>query len=134
MTRRRVHTTVRQITEINLTPMMDLTFILLITFIITFPLLEQGIQVKLPKGKSAPLDPEQSQTITVDDQGALFLNNQPITDEALAAQIQELAARDPQLTVLVRGDEGIAYGRIVDVLKILKAGQVTRMALVTQRE
>ncbi len=134
MARRRVHTTVRQLTEINLTPMMDLTFILLITFIITFPLLEQGIHVRLPKGKSAPLDPEQAQTITVNDEGALFLNNQAIADEALEDQIRELAMRDPKLTVLVRGDDGIAYGRIVDVLKILKAGNVTRMALVTQRE
>jgi biopolymer transport protein TolR len=125
-------TSLKQLSEINLTPLMDLTFILLITFIITFPLIEQGIPVNLPKGESSELAPEESRTITIDGDGMLYLDNVGISREALSARLTELIRFSPRLTVLVRGDESIPYGQVVEVLKVLHAAGITRMALVTQ--
>jgi len=125
-------TSLKQLSEINLTPLMDLTFILLITFIITFPLIEQGIPVNLPKGQSSELKPEESRTITIDRDGMLYLDNVGISRDALTARLTELIRFTPMLTVLVRGDEAIPYGQVVEVLKVLRAAGVTRMALVTQ--
>jgi biopolymer transport protein TolR len=125
---------IQQISDINLTPLMDLTFILLITFIITFPLLEQGIPIDLPTGDAAPLEDPQGLVITLDKDGGLFLDERKLEKEELARDIKDLVAMDPELTVMVRGDEGIQYGKVVEVMKILHDANVTRMALVTQAE
>jgi biopolymer transport protein ExbD len=122
----------KQISEINLTPLMDLTFILLITFIITFPLIEQGIPVQLPQAKTAPLTSDKSQSITISKDGALFLDDVPVSEEALQAQMHALGSSASELTVMVRADERVQYAAVVRVLKILHEAGVSRMALVTQ--
>lgn len=124
----------RQISEINMTPLLDLTFLLLITFIITVPLIEQGIPVRLPKGKASALEQPNTCSITLDDQGTLFLDNVPIADEVLAAELQAKAQADPDVTVLVRADERLAYGKVVAVLRMLHDADISRMALVTAPE
>lgn len=134
MTRKATARALSQMSEINLTPLMDLTFLLLITFIITFPLVEQGISVRLPKGKTSDLTQKKSHTITVDAAGAVYLNSVKIEQANLAQEMDALGKRDPEATVLVRADEAIAYGQVVKVLKVLHDAKVTRMALVTQAE
>jgi len=129
--RRTPLTVVQRNGDINLTPLMDLTFILLITFIITFPLIEQGIPVRLPKGKTQELSPEQAQTITIDEAGMLHLNQAPIALEQLAAQMKQLALSQPDIVVMVRADERIQYRSVVEVLRVLSEAKITRMALVT---
>jgi biopolymer transport protein TolR len=124
----------KQISEINLTPLMDLTFILLITFIITFPLIEQGVPVNLPRGEASELNPDQSRIITLDLKGRLFLDDLPITEEELAAEMQALGRADPDTTILVRADEELQYGNVVAIMKILHDAKIARMALVTQPE
>jgi biopolymer transport protein TolR len=127
-------TSLKQISEINLTPLMDLTFILLITFIITFPLIEQGVPVNLPRGEASELNPDQSRIITLDLKGRLFLDDLPITEEELAAEMQALGRADPDTTILVRADEELQYGNVVAIMKILHDAKIARMALVTQPE
>lgn len=134
MARRTSLTSLKQISEINLTPLMDLTFILLITFIITFPLIEQGIPMNLPRGDADELEPDQTRTISLDLQGKIYLDDISITKEALAIEMSDLGRADPDTTVLVRADEGIVYGKLVEVLKILHDAKIARMALVTQPE
>jgi biopolymer transport protein ExbD len=131
---RPTHTTLRQISEINMTPLMDLTFILLITFIITFPLIEQGIPMNLPKADTESLEDDVARTISVDREGNLFLDKDPITLEDLRRDMEVLGAVDANATVLVRADEEIHYGRVVEVLKILTDTKIARMALVTAPE
>jgi biopolymer transport protein TolR len=111
---------------------MDLTFILLITFIITFPLIEQGVPVNLPKGNANPLQPQESRSITIDSHGALFLDDRPISYKNLTDRLYKMATVDPNVTILVRADESIAYGEVVRVVKALHDAKLTRMALVTQ--
>jgi biopolymer transport protein TolR len=127
-------TSLKQLSEINLTPLMDLTFILLITFIITFPLIEQGVPVNLPQGQANPLQPEESRSITIDKEGALFFDDHSITREELLDRLQKLALTQPNVTILVRADETIAYGEVVKVLKSLHDAKLSKMALVTQGE
>jgi len=127
-------TTLKQMSEINLTPLMDLTFILLITFIITFPLIEHGIAVNLPVGEAKELDELRSRTITLDLQGRLYLDDIQIARERLAQEMRELGRAAPDTTVLVRADEGIRYGELVKVLKLLHDAALSRVALVTRAE
>jgi len=132
--RRSSLSTLKEISEINLTPLMDLTFILLITFIITFPLIEQGIPINLPVGKTADLEEADARTISMDEKGVLYLDSLAITQEELAREMKVLGEVDPDTTVLVRCDETLQYGRLMDVLRILHDAQIARMALVTQAE
>ncbi|MBC8206504.1 MAG: biopolymer transporter ExbD [Kiritimatiellales bacterium] len=124
----------KEISEINMTPLMDLTFILLITFIITFPLIEQGIPVNLPKGKTADLDNPDTRSITINAVGTLFLDDLPITKNALAGEMQRTGELTPNATVYVRADQTINYGRVAEVMKVLYDAKITRMALVTEAE
>jgi len=134
MARRTSILALQEIKEINMTPLIDLTFLLLITFIITFPLLEQGIYVNLPRGKADDLDPRQMRTITLDIEGHLYLDRAPVTQEALAAEMNDMGRADPETIVLVRADEKIAYGRLVEILNILREAKIARMALMTSPE
>ena len=124
----------KEFSEINMTPLMDLTFILLITFIITFPLIEQGIPVNLPKGKAADLDNPDTLNITINAQGKLFLDDQPVSQEFLTGEMQRTGALTPDTTVYVRADQTIDYGRVAEIMKVLYDSKITRMALVTQAE
>jgi biopolymer transport protein ExbD len=123
-----------RLSEVQMTSLMDLSFLLLITFIITYPVLEQGINVKLPRGTADAIENLKSQTVAVDAQGGVFLNNRRISLEALENELTALIGQDPQTAVLVRGDERIDYGQIVKVLRVLHKAGVTRMALVTEPE
>jgi biopolymer transport protein TolR len=124
----------KPINEINLTPLIDLSFLLLITFIITFPLVEQGIPVNLPKASAADIQEKKACSVTLNAKGELFLDEARITSEQLRTRLAEVRARAPETAVFVRADESLAYGKIVSVLKILHELNITKMALVTEAE
>ncbi len=134
MARKVYKTSAGSISEINVTPLMDLTFLLLITFIITFPLLEQGVPVQLPKGRAAELTPDAGRTITVDDQGQYYLDATPVSFEQLEEDLQAWGQADPSMALMVRADERIAYGQVVRILRSAHAAGLSRLALVTEGE
>jgi len=122
---------IREVSDINLTPMMDLTFILLITFIITFPMIEQGISVNLPKSKSSEItSKDKAPIISIDASGNLFLDNRPLSKDDLTQVMQD----DPPKLVYVRADQTINYGRVAEVAALLQAAKVGSMSLVTAGE
>ncbi len=131
MARRTSIKPLREISEINMTPLIDLTFLLLITFIITMPLLEQGIPINLPKGKARDMDQTKSRVITVDAEGRLYLDSLSIGIQQLGDEMKALAGAEPDVTIMVRADEKLAYGKVVEVMRVLSDAQVTRLALVT---
>ena len=98
------------------------------------PAIEQGISVKLPQGKTDTLPTKKSNVVTLDVEGRTYLNNREITLEDLERTLGNLAAEDPEVAVLVRGDERLEYGKVVRVMKILYKVRITRMALVTQSD
>ncbi len=133
MSRRVPLTTLKPLSEINLTPLMDLTFILLLTFIVTFPLIEQGVPINLPQGAAAPLPTETARAvISIDGAGNLFLDNRPVSFEAFVAQCAVLAQTAPETVVYVRADKAVPYGDVVKVLRALHERKLTRISLVTR--
>jgi biopolymer transport protein TolR len=134
MARKTPFSSLRQMSEINLTPMMDLTFLLLITFIITFPLVEQGIPVNLPKASAREVTSDKARTITLDMKGGVYLDDVPVSVDELRARVFEIVSADAGVSIMVRADERLAYGKVVEILKILHQANVVKMALVTESE
>ncbi len=134
MARRTSLVSLNQISDINMTPLMDLTFILLITFIITFPLIEQGVLINLPKGKASDLSAQEPRSISLNHEGKLYFDNVPVSKEELMVEVGRVAASDPSTTIYVRADRELRYGAVVDIMKILHDNNITRMALVTEAD
>ncbi len=134
MARRTSLVSLQQISDINMTPLMDLTFILLITFIITFPLIEQGIAINLPKGKAADMQDAVSRSISLNLDKQLYLDDVPVSKEELVAAMMDISASEPDTTIYVRADRKLPYGEVVEIMRVLHEADITRMALVTEAE
>ena len=120
--------------EINMNSLIDLTFILLVVFIVTLPTLEQSIHVLLPVGKTekAQNDKKKNFSITVDSVGKLFIGEAPVTMEDLKARLAKAVADDPDVSVLVRGDVRVGYGDVYEVVKVAKDANVRHLGLVSR--
>jgi biopolymer transport protein TolR len=118
--------------DINLTPLMDLTFILLITFIITFPLLESGLNVDLPAAQGTPLTQENTVPVSVDLDGFWYIDQQRVTAEQFAREMRHIRDNRPEATVLLRGDRGLPYGQLMEIMQAMHEQGVRRISLVTQ--
>ncbi len=118
---------------VDMTSLIDLTFLLLVTFIVTLPALEQGISIMLPQAKTdqLPTKDKKANVVTIDKDNKIFFKDKPITLEELEATLMKMAAEDPEVPVLVRGDERLDYGSVMNVVKVVYKCEVRRMALVT---
>jgi len=118
---------------VDMTSLIDLTFLLLVTFIVTLPALEQGISIMLPQAKTdqLPTKDRKANTVTVDAMNRIFLNDRPMSSEELEKSLMALAQEDPDVPVLVRGDERLDYGSVMNVVKIIYKCNIKKMALVT---
>jgi biopolymer transport protein ExbD len=134
MARRTSLVSLDQISDINMTPLMDLTFILLITFIITFPLIEQGIAINLPKGKAADMQDSVSRSISLNIDQQLYLDDLPVSKVELLEAMAEIGLNEPDTTIYVRADRKLPYGEVVEIMRVLHEANITRMALVTEAE
>lgn len=133
MARRRRHRGEKPKAEVNMTSLMDLTFLLLVTFIVTMPALEQGISIMLPQAKTdeLPTKDRKANVVTVDSMNRIFFKDKPVTLEELENTLKIMAAEDPDVPVLIRGDERINYGSVMEVVKVVYKCKVRKMALVT---
>lgn len=130
---RRHRSTVRTMSDMNLTSMMDLTFLLLITFIITFPLVEQGIPLNLPTGKAQVLEnSDKPAVVSVDKEGRIFLGVEPLTLEALEQRLRTMLATNQDLRITLRGDTDANYGGIVAVARMASSIGIKKMSMATQ--
>lgn len=132
--RRRAHGEKPKAT-VDMTSLIDLTFLLLVTFIVTLPALEQGITIILPKAEQAdPLPTDENKkanTITCEYPTGYYLNDKPMSAEDIEANLKAMVAEDPDVPVLVRGDERLDYGSVMNIVKICYKCKVHKMALVT---
>jgi len=120
--------------DINITPMLDLAFVLLIIFIILTTASVQGIKVNLPKASNQPsLAKPQTKAVTIAQDGSIYLDAYPVSLEQLESLLQQYKAVNPELPVVVKGDSLVQYQRVVDVLDILGRVGITQMGLVTQK-
>jgi biopolymer transport protein ExbD len=122
------------VVEINVVPMLDLAWNLLVVFMIVVTASVQGISVNLPKASAAAskIKPT-TKAITITAEGTIFLDSFPVTLPELESRLRQYKASDPNLPVVVRGDEKISYKNIVDVLDILQKLEITQLGLVTQK-
>jgi biopolymer transport protein ExbD len=120
--------------ELNITPLLDLAFVLLVIFIITTTPVVNDLELNLPAAKPQPKDPKPKVNyVTVDGKGRMFLNKKEMSDlVALQQELVMLRTADPDLNVVVRGDSGIQYQRIVNVLDVLQQANVTKVGLATE--
>jgi biopolymer transport protein ExbD len=119
--------------EINVTPMLDLAYVLLIVFILMATVSIQGITVNLPKASDAPsLAKPQTKAITITADGTVYLDTFLVTMEQLEATLQQYKAVNPALPVVIKGDAAVQYVKIVDVLALLGKLDITQIGLVTQ--
>src|SRR5579862_4245216 len=108
------HTAHETLTELNITPLLDLAFVLLVIFIITTTPIVNDLALNLPEASRKQKDPPRKATyVTVDNTGMIFLNKLPVTTEGLLEQLIQLRTDDPDLSVIVRGDSKTKYRKIV---------------------
>jgi biopolymer transport protein TolR len=121
--------------EINVTPMVDVMLVLLIIFMVTAPLLATGVQVDLPETKAAPLDQDREPiAISIDASGTVFVDDSPVPNEALGARLQQIAASSSEEggpRIFLRGDRALDYGRVMAVMGEINRAGLRRVSLVS---
>jgi biopolymer transport protein ExbD len=120
--------------DINITPMLDLAYVLLVIFIIMTTAAVQGIKVNLPQASDQPsLSKPKTVAITINGEGKIFMDAVPVSMSELSDRIRQKKAEIPDLPVIVRGDGATQYQHVVDVLALLGELQINQLGLVTQR-
>lgn len=131
----------RPISDINVVPYIDVMLVMLVIFMITAPLLHQGVEVNLPQATSEPFDPEKNHDpleLTIDEAGNYYLNigvddpAKPIDAETLVVRVAAVIRQRPDVAVLVRGDEGVDYGKVVAAMALLQQAGAPSIGLMTE--
>ncbi|HZH12650.1 MAG TPA: biopolymer transporter ExbD [Microvirga sp.] len=121
------------VSDINVTPLVDVMLVLLIIFMVAAPLMTVGVPVQLPKTTAAKVaQPKRPVVVTIDGHGQSFLDKEPLPQDILLARLKELAAQDPDQVVLVRGDQTVPYGRIVEVMGQIRLAGFGKVSLIAQ--
>ena len=120
--------------DINITPMLDLAYVLLVIFIIMTTASVQGIKVNLPKASAAPSLAKPSTTaITIAENGQVYLDAYPVTIAELEDRLRQLKAVNPDFPVVIKGDAKVQYDKVIEVLDLMGRLDITQLGLVTQR-
>jgi len=123
----------RPISEINVTPLVDVMLVLVVIFILTAPLLASSIRLDLPSSDAAGgQPPPQFVTVALDSGGQAFFNDQPVSAEQLAQRLLEAAGRNPGTEVQLRADTTVPYGRVVEVMGAAQKAGLARIGFVAE--
>jgi biopolymer transport protein TolR len=121
------------ISQINVTPLVDVMLVLLIIFMVTAPILQQGVTVDLPKVAAGPLSGQEEQlVVNVGKNGQVFLNDTLMTPEALTEKLRAIAAARPDRQLYVRADQAVPYGQVMRIMGAVHDAGLTRVGLVTE--
>ncbi len=124
----------RTVTGINVTPMVDITLVLLIVFMVTATFVsDAGLKVNLPKAATTEASATASLTVTIDAKGDLYLMQEPVDERGLRANLAREAQRNPGVRVTLAADRALAYGKVMAILDAIKASGVSRVALAAER-
>ncbi len=120
--------------DINITPMLDLAYVLLVIFIIMTTATVQGIRVNLPKATATPsLAKPQTKAVTVAADGTIYLDTFPVTLDQLETRLRQYKSVNPALPVVIKGDAAVQYEKVIQVLDLMSRLEITQLGLVTQR-
>jgi|SRR5882724_9192297 len=121
------------IAQINVTPLVDVMLVLLVIFMVTAPIIQQGVTVELPKTRAAPISSaEEPLVVGIAKGGGIYLNDNPIALEDLRAKLVAIAQARPDHQVLLRADRSVPYGDVVRVIAAVKEAGVSRLGMVTE--
>jgi biopolymer transport protein ExbD len=124
------------LSEINITPLLDLAFVLLIIFMITTPLLESSMSLIIPSSsaKTATVTSSQVQTISVDRDGTIRFNSRPVDIDSLTAQLTDLKRANPDLAVVIRPDRDLPVQKLIHLMDALQRAQIMKVGIATRAE
>ncbi len=120
------------VSNINVTPLVDVTLVLLIIFIISAPFMRSGVRVNLPKAETRQPQPQRAIIITIDRAGQIFLNQDKVTMETLASKVLGLRSSAPNLPVLIEGDATVAYGQVIAIMDAIRRAGIDNVGLVLE--
>ena len=121
------------ISQINVTPLVDVMLVLLVIFMVTAPILQQGVAVNLPQVRAGALAGEEIQlVVSVAADGATYLNDARLTEPELVAKLRAILQEQPQRQVFLRGDSSLPYGEVMKVVALVKEAGVERLGMVTE--
>ncbi len=119
--------------EINVTPLVDVMLVLLIIFMIAAPLLTVGVPVDLPKTAAATINEQvEPLTITINGQGQIFIQESEVAEDQLVPRLQAIVRNKADQRIFVRGDKGIAYGRVMEVMGLVSSAGFDKVALIAE--
>jgi biopolymer transport protein ExbD len=124
------------LSEINITPLLDLAFVLLIIFMITTPLLENSVNLIIPSSgaANAPVKPGQVQTISIDRHEAMKLNDKAVTAADLVARLAELRKTNPEVAIVIRPDRELPVQKLITLMDALQRAQISKVGIATKAE
>ncbi len=124
------------LSEINVTPLLDLAFVLLIIFIITTPLIENSVNLAIPSSSAAnaAVDPSKVQTISIDRAEAIRFNDETVDAETLTARLIALKQANPEIAVVIRPDRELPVQKLMGVMDAVQRAQITKIGIATKSE
>jgi biopolymer transport protein ExbD len=130
------HTAFHTLSEINVTPLLDLAFVLLIIFMITTPLLENSIDLVVPSSSTArnTVNPSEVQTVSIDRNEVMKLNRDVVTTSQLLLALQQIKLSQPQVAVVVRPHRDLPIQKFIGVMDLLQQAGITKVGVMTQQE
>ena len=124
------------LSEINITPLLDLAFVLLIIFMITTPLLENSVSLVIPSSgaANAPVNPSEVQTISIDRQETIRFNNELVDAQTLVTRLTALRQANPDVAVVIRPDRELPVQKLIALMDALQRAQITKVGIATEAE
>ncbi|MFQ5768492.1 MAG: ExbD/TolR family protein [Acidobacteriota bacterium] len=122
------------LSEINVTPLVDVMLVLLIIFMVTAPMMQRGIDVHLPPAEVSSQPRDQTLVVTVDGKGEIWLDDKPVHPELLATRVAEARKRTGREFLYLRADESLPYGRVMAVMDQCRKGGISQVGLVVRPE
>ena len=132
--RRRGRLQLAAMDQINVTPLLDLTFLLLIAFMITMPLMEYGTSIKAPEMNSDELPQENFKSVTLTKDGKIMLDDREVSETQLISELAELKAANPKTDLLLRADGANSYKEVIELMAKIRRSGFKDVTLVTQQE
>ena len=121
----------RPLSDINVTPFVDVMLVLLVIFMVTAPMLSQGLPVNLPQAPAQPLQNQQPLIVSINREKAIYLDDRPVALADLQAALTRLVAERPEQEVLLKSDREVPYGLVVQVMSALNEAGVKKLGIVT---
>ncbi|AKK00951.1 biopolymer transporter ExbD [Pseudomonas sp. Cab53] len=122
------------LSEINVTPLVDVMLVLLVVFIVTAPLLTNAIPINLPKTESvAPVEQKDPLVVSIDDKGKVFIDKDEIQADLLETNLQAAKAKNPEVRVQLQADNGVNYGEVARAMASIERAGITKLSVITAK-